>query len=225
MGNRSEGVGRPAEFSDEQIVAAGQRLEAQGVRVNAYRIRIELGGGNATRIHDVWAEHVKKRGNAAHTAIKDLPFELVPHANAIAEQAARDAERNSHAIYRQIYEELNGRLTAEFKDRLEVAEDDLKSAKDLIRTLEADLKDAGLTIERLNASNRALEERNAGLVERAGQQKEAADIARTDARDAHARAVEMVAAAREETAKEKARSTALEDELLRLRKTIEGRSG
>jgi chromosome segregation ATPase len=216
MAYETAGIGRPPEFTDEQIIQAGLRLESQGDRVNAHRIRLELGGGNTRRIKEIWTDYVKRRSSAASSAIDDLPFELVSRAQMIAESAAREAHKNADTLYRQIYVELNGRLTAQFEDRIQEIEYDLKSAESNVDNFEGELR----VMEQENARHinekRQLSDEIARLEERVAQLKAAAELAREDARSARSEALEMVTSARSAAAEERARSAALEAEIRKL---------
>lgn len=48
---------RPAEFSPEEIVAAGEALVAAGRNVTGFALRQKVGGGNPNRLKQVWDEH------------------------------------------------------------------------------------------------------------------------------------------------------------------------
>lgn len=216
MAYEASGIGRPPEFTDEQVVDAGLRLEARGDRVNAHRIRLELGGGNVKRIRDIWTDYEKRRSSSSSTLIDALPFDLVPLSDAVAEAAAREAHKHAEMLYRQIYMEVNGRLTAQFEDRLEEAKQNLDSAELNIEKTDAMLKSSIEENARLTVEKRQLADEIARLEERVAQFKAAAELAREDARSARSEALEMVTAARSAAAEERARSAALEAEIQKM---------
>ncbi len=69
---------RPAEYPESSIIEAGEKLEAQGVRVTPYAIREEIGGGGPNRIRNVWDKHVAERAAApsAPEPTDELPTEI-----------------------------------------------------------------------------------------------------------------------------------------------------
>ena len=123
MTEESARIGRPPEFTTEQIVAAGKRIVARNQAVNGFRLRSELGGGKSSRLMEVWTRHENELIDAAAKRIDDLPFELAPHADSVAELASVEARTNIQKLYRAIYSEINGRLNAQFKKELERAND------------------------------------------------------------------------------------------------------
>jgi hypothetical protein len=210
-------IGRPPDFSVDQIVA--ERIEARTQRVNGFRLRTELGGGNASRLMDVWTRHENERIDASAKTNVDLPFALVPHAEAVSEAAAVEAKRNAEALYSRMYTEINGWLGAQYKHELEEAKDSAASAKIAIDEADAKLEKAYADIGRLTAEKEQLSALNARLEERAAQLEKAVEAARTAARQAHLDAVEMVAAARSEIAAEIARQNAVGPEITKDRGT------
>lgn len=61
---------RPSEYTPQQIIQAGLELQAAGRPVNGFSIRKQLGGGNASRLKQVWDEH------NIQTPVKAEPVEL-----------------------------------------------------------------------------------------------------------------------------------------------------
>jgi chromosome segregation ATPase len=198
MRDEGAGIGRPADFTEDEIIEAGLRVEARGHPVNAFRIRTELGGGNATRIRQVWARHRQSQTDPDAVTIDKLPFDLAPHAQSIAEAAAAEAQKNTESLYIKIYIELNDRLTAEFGKQLETLRDTLKSAESDIQATEDRLKQVRAENERLLAENLRLSEQTARLEERSTQLEKVAEEARREARQAHLDAIELVAASSRE---------------------------
>ncbi|WP_236025076.1 TetR family transcriptional regulator [Arenibaculum pallidiluteum] len=50
-------MGRKPHFSNEEIVAAGERLMAAGAEVNKFALRMAVGGGNPARLWQIWQAH------------------------------------------------------------------------------------------------------------------------------------------------------------------------
>ncbi|MEZ4128564.1 DNA-binding protein, partial [Salmonella enterica] len=52
---------RPAEFTQEQIIEAGEQLQAAGRNITGFALRQKVGGGNPSRLKQVWDEHVNSQ--------------------------------------------------------------------------------------------------------------------------------------------------------------------
>ncbi|KAF0118903.1 MAG: putative phage-like protein [Rhodospirillaceae bacterium] len=48
---------RPAEFTSEAIIRAGQELQAAGRNITSFALRQKVGGGNPSRLKQIWDEH------------------------------------------------------------------------------------------------------------------------------------------------------------------------
>lgn len=55
---------RPAEFPAEAIIEAGQALQAAGRNVTGFALRQKVGGGNPTRLKQVWDDHISAQAVA-----------------------------------------------------------------------------------------------------------------------------------------------------------------
>lgn len=142
---------RPAEYTDEQILEAAQHLIENGRRVTGFALRERVGGGNPSRLKQVWDEHVARQSVAANEPVIDLPHEV-----------AEEIERVSR--------ELNDRLlklATTLNDKAVKAAD--RRVADVVRAAgeqreqaERELADAALTVEELDqALARARDEREA----------------------------------------------------------------
>jgi hypothetical protein len=49
---------RPVEFTPEAIIEAGQELQGAGRNITGFALRQKVGGGNPTRLKQVWDEHL-----------------------------------------------------------------------------------------------------------------------------------------------------------------------
>ena len=67
---------RPAEFSQESIIKAGQELQAIGRNITGFALRQKVGGGNPTRLKQVWDEHVNSQTTAQAEPVAELPIEV-----------------------------------------------------------------------------------------------------------------------------------------------------
>lgn len=48
---------RPVEFTTESIIEAGQSLQTAGRNITGFALRQKVGGGNPSRLKQVWDEH------------------------------------------------------------------------------------------------------------------------------------------------------------------------
>ena len=68
---------RPAEFSPEEIVAAGEALVAAGRNVTGFALRQKVGGGNPNRLKQVWDEHLAAKNTTEAEPVAELPVEVL----------------------------------------------------------------------------------------------------------------------------------------------------
>ena len=54
-------MGRVAEYSEKEIIEAGEVIESNGKHVNPFAIREKLGGGSPDRIKRIWETHLQSR--------------------------------------------------------------------------------------------------------------------------------------------------------------------
>jgi chromosome segregation ATPase len=67
---------RPAEYTDEEIVAAGESIRATGRNVTGFALRQKVGGGNPSRLRQVWEEHLAGEQHAQADPVAELPAEV-----------------------------------------------------------------------------------------------------------------------------------------------------
>ena len=61
---------RPAEFTPEEIIQAGQELQAAGRNITGFALRQKVGGGNPSRLKEVWGEaQARRMGTVSACAI------------------------------------------------------------------------------------------------------------------------------------------------------------
>lgn len=67
---------RPAEFTPESIIRAGQELQAAGRNITGFALRQKVGGGNPSRLKQVWDEHLAGQSASQAEPVADLPVEV-----------------------------------------------------------------------------------------------------------------------------------------------------
>lgn len=67
---------RPAEYGDDEIIKAGEELQAEGRNVTGFALRQKVGGGNPTRLKAIWEAHVAGSSPAEVEPVAELPNEV-----------------------------------------------------------------------------------------------------------------------------------------------------
>lgn len=143
---------RPADFSVEQIIEAGQALQSAGRSITGFALRQKVGGGNPGRLKQVWDEYVSSQTVAQAEPVAELPVEvseqlgrvteaLVGQLSAMAleinDRAVKASERRVHEVVRAAGEQR------------EQAERELADASQTVDDLEQQLDSANQEKESL----------------------------------------------------------------------------
>lgn len=67
---------RPTEFTNQQVIEAGQALLAEGRKVSGFALAQKVGGGRPARLKQVWDEHVVGQGVVEAEPVSALPVEV-----------------------------------------------------------------------------------------------------------------------------------------------------
>ena len=147
---------RPVEFSPESIISAGQDLQATGRNITGFALRQKVGGGNPSRLKQVWDEHLASQSVTKAEPVAELPVEvaeevalvtkeLTQRLSALAvelnDKAVKAAERRVHEVVRSAGEQ-RAQAERELADASQTVED-LETIVDeatvLVAALEAKL--------------------------------------------------------------------------------------
>lgn len=143
---------RPSNTTDAEIVAAGQKLLAEGNQVTGWKLRELLGTGRPERLLQVWTNHRNESG----TTITDaLPVDIDNRVKATLESVGIELR----SLFNLYYQELN----SEVAKQVDAGKEALKEERDL-RKLEA--QEASAELERLESIIERLEAENSKLAER-----------------------------------------------------------
>ncbi|MDH2436627.1 DNA-binding protein [Pokkaliibacter sp. MBI-7] len=185
---------RPAEFSPEEIIAAGEALVAAGRNVTGFALRQKVGGGNPNRLKQVWDESqaevelLERQLSEARTHGQAQAVELAQLRERLA--ASEQAVKVAAETHAQELEQAHSDMKA-VRAELDTAR---REAAEKIETLRGELaehKARAAADAKVHADYRArVEQDTARMTEMLNQTKEALEAARHDA-----------AAARESTAK------------------------
>lgn len=80
---------RPAEFTPESIIEAGQALQAAGRNITGFALRQRVGGGNPSRLKQVWDEHISAQAVAKAEPVAELPIEVAEEVAAVTKAQRR----------------------------------------------------------------------------------------------------------------------------------------
>lgn len=145
---------RPAEFSSETIIKAGEELLASNRNITGFALRQKVGGGNPARLKQVWDEHINSQAVTSVEPAAELPVEVAEQVATVAkalterlatlavelnDKAVKAADRRVHDVVRSAGEQR------------EQAERELADAAQTVEDLEAQLEDAGTTAAELRS--------------------------------------------------------------------------
>jgi hypothetical protein len=74
---------RPAEFAPETIIGAGLALQAAGRNITGFALRQKVGGGNPSRLRQVWDEHLASQSVTRAEPVAELPVEVAEEVAAV----------------------------------------------------------------------------------------------------------------------------------------------
>lgn len=132
---------RPAEFTTEQIIQAGQALQDAGRNVTGFALRQKVGGGNPSRLKQVWDEHLASKSVTHDEPVAELPIEVAEEVKGVTTALT---ERIT-----QLAAELNGKAVKAAERR--VAEV-LRGAGEQREQADRELADAATTVDDLEAT-------------------------------------------------------------------------
>ena len=138
---------RPPEVTDEEIIRAGQGLEAAHVQVSGFQLRKVLGGGSPIRLKKVWdayqAAQSPTRRESPHT---ELPRAMAERLEAFIKAFVGQV--------RDIASDLNAVAVADAEHRLlEVT----RHAEEQRLAAEQEITDAAATVEELETERERLQ--------------------------------------------------------------------
>ena len=143
---------RPVEFSDEAIIQAGQALRQAGRNVTGFALRQKIGGGNPTRLRQVWDDHLASLTEAPTQPAAELPTEL---AQAVASLTQTVNERIMALVVElndQAVQAANGRVQEVLRtseEQQQQAQQELAEAATAVNELDTQLVAAQTEVETL----------------------------------------------------------------------------
>ncbi len=143
---------RPAEFTPEAIIQAGQDLQAAGRNITGFALRQRVGGGNPSRLKQVWDEHLATQSITEAAPVAELPVEVAEEmatvTKALTERLGLLAiELNDKAV--KAAERRVGEVVRAAGEQREQAERELADASQTVDELETKLDDVTAHVEDL----------------------------------------------------------------------------
>lgn len=130
---------RPATFEPEEIIAAGKALQAEGVvNITGFALRKRVGGGDPSRLRQVWDGYLAGQTSVESEPLADLPPELADAVKVVT------ATLTGHVV--QLLRELNDRAVRAAECRVD---DITRIAEEQKTQAERELADAVQTVDDL----------------------------------------------------------------------------
>lgn len=129
---------RPVEFTTEQIIEAGQNLQTAGRNITGFALRQKIGGGNPSRLKQVWDEHASSQVATVAEPVAELPEDV---AEAVANVSKSLSDRLAALAV-----ELNDRAVKAADRRVHEV---VRSAGEQRAQAERELADAAVTVDDL----------------------------------------------------------------------------
>lgn len=130
---------RPATFEPEEIIAAGKALQTEGVvNITGFALRKRVGGGDPSRLRQVWDGYLAGQTSVEPEPLADLPPELADAVKAVT------ATLTGHVV--QLLRELNDRAVRAAECRVD---DISRTAEEQKTQAERELADAVQTVDDL----------------------------------------------------------------------------
>lgn len=130
---------RPATFEPEEIIAAGNALLAEGVvNITGFALRKRVGGGDPSRLRQVWDGYLAGQTSVESGPLADLPPELADAVKTVT------GTLTGHVV--QLLRELNDRAVRAAEHRVD---DVTRAAEEQKAQAERELADAAQTVDDL----------------------------------------------------------------------------
>ncbi|WP_208630517.1 DNA-binding protein [Ectopseudomonas oleovorans] len=143
---------RPAEFTPEQIIQAGQALIEAGRKVTGFALRQRVGGGNPNRLKAIWDEHLAGQSVVQSEPVAELPVEVAEQLKVVTEAltdrlAALAVDLNDKAV--KASERRVAEVVRAAGEQREQADSELADASQTVDDLEQKLDEKVELIESL----------------------------------------------------------------------------
>lgn len=131
---------RPAEYSTQAIIQAGQHLQETGRNVTGFALRKRVGGGNPFRLKQVWDEYQSGKAPANQELAVELPVDLSDEVAVITRSMSEQLAALAMALYEKAVKATEQRV-------YEIT----RSAEELRAQTDRELADAAHTVDGLES--------------------------------------------------------------------------
>lgn len=136
---------RPVDFTAEQIIEAGLELQSAGRSITGFALRKLVGGGNPTRLKQVWEEYQSSQSVVELEPVAELPVEVAQQLAQVTEQlvarlGAMAVDINDRAV--KASERRVAEVVRAAGEQREQAERELADASQTVDDLEQQLDSA-----------------------------------------------------------------------------------
>ncbi|WP_387691824.1 DNA-binding protein [Photorhabdus sp. RM71S] len=143
---------RPAVFEPEIIIEAGKTLQAEGRNVTGFALRSKVGGGNASRLRQIWDEFISCQTVIATEPVAELPVEVAEEVKQVSASLTERINQltidlNDKAV--KAAERRVADITRVAEEQTAQAERELTDAAQIVDELEAKLKESHAKVNNL----------------------------------------------------------------------------
>ena len=162
---------RPIEVSDEAVIQAGNDLLAANRNITGFALRKVVGGGSASRLRQVWDDHVNSQALSKVEPVAELPVEVAGELKELTDGLVQRLQNMAVGLNDKAVKAAERRVSDLVKsvgEQRAQAESELADASTAVDELEAQLDAAAQDKELLRVK---LDEANAAI------QKQAVEVA------------------------------------------------
>jgi len=155
-------MARPPEITKEEIIAAGETLIQARRTVTGFALRTLLKGGNATRLKQIWEQHLEE-GRTPEAPPVELPVEISDRLRTIKEEFGGKFDSlaaDLHKLTVRAGEARVGELVRSLEEKRAMADREMADAGETVDELEAKLAEANASIARRGTELEALQSTN-----------------------------------------------------------------
>ncbi len=210
---------RPAEFPTEAIIEAGQALQAAGRNVTGFALRQKVGGGNPTRLKQVWDDHLAKA-----QPVVELPGEIADALAQVTKSLTEQLATLGAGLYARVHEDAQRKIAAVERE----AAVEVNEATTEVDRVEAERDAARAEVEALTAKlaqSQAQAQAQAVELAQLSERLSVSGAELTHAREELSQARDQAAEAREEAARLRGQVEAIEGQRAELVKVLAERPG
>ena len=146
---------RPAEHTNESIIEAGQRLQAEGRNVTGFAIRERIGGGKPGRLLQVWTDYQDAQVQSQAETVAELSVEIAEQLTLVTDELSIRMNALVVALNDQAVKTADRRVAEVQRDadeRQKQSEREIDEASHVVDALEGRLDDMTGKVETLEGT-------------------------------------------------------------------------